>query len=90
MLYNMLSYVMFLLCYNMLCYVMFILPYINRYVMLHNMLSYVTLYNLFLLGYITCYFMLYNMLFYVYVILYLTIIPGGHVGYEMIDSQRGA
>ena len=60
------------------------------YVTLYNMLFYATLYNLFLLGYITCYFMLYNMLFYVFVILYLTIIPGGHVGYEMIDSQRGA
>ena len=42
--------------------------------MLYNMLFYVMLY----------------MLFYVYVMLYLTIIPRVHVGYEMIDSQRGA
>ena len=41
-----------------------------------------------MLCYITCYFMLYNMLFYVYVILYLTIIPGGHVGYEMIALTK--
>ena len=43
-----------------------------------------------MLSYITFFVRLYNMLFYVYVILYLTIIPRGHVGYEMIDSQRGA
>ena len=52
--------------------------------MLCNMTCYL------MLCYITCYFMLYNMLFYVYVMLYLTIIPRGHVGYEMIDRQRGA
>ena len=52
------------------------------------MLRYITCY--FRLRYITFFVRLYNMLFYVYVILYLTIIPGGHVGYEMIDSQRGA
>ena len=51
------------------------LRYITFFVRLYNMLFYV---------------MLHNLLFYVYVILYLTIIPGGHVGYEMIDSQRGA
>ena len=33
------------------------------------------------------YVMLYNMC---HAMLYLTIIPLGHVGYEMIDSQRGA
>ena len=43
-----------------------------------------------MLRYITFFVRLYNMLFYVYVMLYLTIIPRGHVGYEMIDSQRGA
>ena len=51
------------------------LRYITFFVRLYNMLFYV---------------MLHNMLFYVYVMLYLTIIPRGHVGYEMIESQRGA
>ena len=27
---------------------------------------------------------------YIYIYIYLTIIPQGRVGYEMIDSQRGA
>ena len=43
----------------------------------YGMLCYITRYLM--LCYITC-----------YVTLYLTIIPRGHVGYEMIDSQRGA
>ena len=51
------------------------LRYITFFVRLYNMLFYV---------------MLHNMLFYVSVMLYLTIIPRGHDGYEMKDSQRGA
>ena len=53
---------------------------------------YMTCYGMF---YNMCYVMLYNMSNVVlynicYVMLYLTIIPRGRVGYEMIDSQRGA
>ena len=37
----------FVTLYNMLSYVMFMLRYITCYVMLYNMLSYAMLYNLF-------------------------------------------
>ena len=60
------------------------LRYITCYFMLRYITFFVRLYNMLF------YVMLHNMLFYVYVMLYLTIIPRGHVGYEMIDSQRGA
>ena len=64
----------FVTLYNMLSYVMFMLRYITCYVMLYNMLSYAMLYNLFccvmfMLRYKTCnvYVMLHNMLYLYYI-----------------------
>ena len=48
-LYNMLSYVLFMLCYVITCCVMFMLRYITcNVVMIYNMLSYAMLYNVML------------------------------------------
>ena len=89
MLYNMLYNMCYVMLYNM-CHVMLsnmshVMLYKVCHVILYN-ICHVMLYNMlcsvmFILRYRTCY---------VYVMLYLTIIPRGHVGYEMIDSQRGA
>ena len=72
-----------MLCY-LTCYLMFY--NMSCYVMLYNMLFYVTFYTM------LCYvmFVIKHVMFMFFATVYLTIIPRGRVGYEMIDSQRGA
>ena len=92
--YNMCHVMFYNMCHVMLCYITCVMfGYITGVI-----LCYIKCVILCFQLYNICHVMLYNKicyvmtskLYFIYNMSCLTIIPRGRVGYEMIDSQRGA